>query len=165
MSATDMNVITISDLKDMIRSVAIGEDIPVIAWGPSGVGKTEACYQVCAEDGLSLCDVRLAQYETVDFRGIPSIIERLTTWSMPGTLPFKGNPNFDENGPTILLFLDEINTGTSPATLALAYQLINERRVGEHELMGNVRIVAAANRESDRGVSTRMPAPAPMRAR
>jgi hypothetical protein len=40
-----------------------------------------------------------------------------------------------------------------------AYQLILDRRVGEYELPDGWAIVAAGNRESDRGVTYRMPAP------
>lgn len=39
------------------------------------------------------------------------------------------------------------------------YQLVNERRIGEHVLKPNVRIVAMGNREGDRGVTSRQPAP------
>jgi hypothetical protein len=40
-----------------------------------------------------------------------------------------------------------------------AYQLILNRRIGKYKLPDNVRIVAAGNRESDKGVTFRMPTP------
>ncbi|WP_292663833.1 MoxR family ATPase, partial [Nitratifractor sp.] len=46
-----------------------------------------------------------------------------------------------------------------PAVQASAYQLILDRRVGEYELPEGWSIVAAGNRESDRGVVYRMPPP------
>jgi hypothetical protein len=79
-------------------------------------------------------------------------------WNLPATLPFKGNPKFDEDGPLIFLFLDEADQG-EPSTAAVCYQLCNERRVGEHELMNNVVIIAASNLQSDRGVHNRVPSP------
>jgi len=56
------------------------------------------------------------------------------------------------------LFLDEMNSA-APAVQAAAYQLILNRRVGAYELPDNVYIVAAGNRETDKGVTYRMPAP------
>jgi hypothetical protein len=47
----------------------------------------------------------------------------------------------------------------APAVQAAAYQLILNRRVGKYKLPDNVIIVAAGNRESDKGVTYRMPAP------
>ncbi|SVB67831.1 uncharacterized protein METZ01_LOCUS220685, partial [marine metagenome] len=45
------------------------------------------------------------------------------------------------------------------AVQAAAYQLILNRRVGTYKLPDNVMIVAAGNREADKGVTYRMPAP------
>jgi len=47
----------------------------------------------------------------------------------------------------------------APAVQAAAYQLILNRRVGQYKLPDNVIIVAAGNREADKGVTYRMPAP------
>ena len=58
----------------------------------------------------------------------------------------------------IILFLDEMNSA-APAVQAAAYQLILNRRVGTYHLPDNVVIVAAGNRETDKGVTYRMPAP------
>jgi hypothetical protein len=57
-----------------------------------------------------------------------------------------------------VLFLDEMNSA-APATQAAAYQLVLNRRVGTYELPDNVVIVAAGNRDTDRGVVYRMPSP------
>jgi hypothetical protein len=47
----------------------------------------------------------------------------------------------------------------APAVQAAAYQLVLNRRVGTYKLPDNVLIVAAGNRETDKGVTYRMPAP------
>jgi hypothetical protein len=47
----------------------------------------------------------------------------------------------------------------SPAVQAAGYQLILNRRVGKYVLPDNVVIVAAGNRDSDKGVTYRMPMP------
>lgn len=153
-----MQIVNIPTLKSMIYHVGVRHRRPLMVWGPMGVGKTEAVEQSAVEHNASLVDVRLSQYESVDFRGIPDIADGATVWNMPATLPFKGNPRFNEDEGLIFLFLDEINSG-HPSVLAVCYQLLNQRRVGEHQLMDNVVILAAGNREGDRGVTNRMPAP------
>jgi hypothetical protein len=57
-----------------------------------------------------------------------------------------------------ILFLDELNSAP-PAVQASAYQLILDRQVGEYVLPAGWAIIAAGNRESDRGVVYRMPTP------
>ena len=57
-----------------------------------------------------------------------------------------------------ILFLDELNTA-APMVQASAYQLILDRKIGEYKLPDGWAIVAAGNRESDRGVVFRMAAP------
>lgn len=153
-----MQVINIPTMKSMIHHIGVTKRRPLMFWGPSGVGKSEGIQQACEEEGGVLVDIRASQYESVDFRGIPDIQLGSTVWNMPATVPFKGNPKFDEDGPTIFLFLDELNSA-EPSTAAVMYQLINDRRIGEHTLMDNVVIIAAGNRESDRGVTNKFPAP------
>ena len=58
----------------------------------------------------------------------------------------------------ITLFLDEMNSA-APSVQAAAYQLILNRKVGQYKLPDNVSVVAAGNREADKGVTYRMPAP------
>ena len=65
---------------------------------------------------------------------------------------------FRSKYPIIVLFLDEMNSA-APAVQATAYQLVLNRRVGKYKMPDNVVIVAAGNRESDKGVTYRMPAP------
>ena len=57
-----------------------------------------------------------------------------------------------------ILFLDELNAAP-PSVQAAAYQLILNKRVGEYHLPKGVSIVAAGNRDTDKGVTFRMPSP------
>ena len=59
---------------------------------------------------------------------------------------------------TIALFLDELNSAP-PSVQAAAYQLVLNGKIGQYKLPSNVKIVAAGNRETDRGVTYRMPSP------
>jgi hypothetical protein len=54
--------------------------------------------------------------------------------------------------------MDEMNSA-APSVQAAAYQLILNRRIGKYKLPENVVMVAAGNRESDKGVTYRMPTP------
>lgn len=158
-----MHTINIPTMIDLIVHVGFEMKQPLMFWGPPGVGKSEgvkgAIQRLMSTTGqpVVLVDVRLSQYDSVDLRGIPVPSEELTVWHAPSTMPFKSNPKFSDEG-IIVLFLDEINSA-APSVAAVAYQLINDRAVGEHELRDNVVIVAAGNREGDKGVTNRMPTP------
>jgi hypothetical protein len=155
-----MQTVSIPTMKTMIAHTGIRKRRPLMFWGSFGVGKTEGVAQSAAENNAVLVDVRLSQYDSVDLRGFPGVdaVTNSTVWYPPATLPFKGNPRFNEDEGLIYLFLDEANAG-APSVLAVAYQLTNERRCGEHILMDNVIIILAGNREQDRGVTNRMPTP------
>lgn len=158
-----MQTMNIPQWKEFVNHVAVRHTEPVMGWGPPGCGKTEGTRQLCEDEAYFQCDVRLGQYDSVDMRGFPSA-ERLgaaneakrTVWHAPSTLPFLVNSDLFPTDRPILLTLDEVNSASQPV-FAVAMQLINERRVGEHELLPNVRIVAMGNREGDRGVANRMP--------
>ena len=83
-------------------------------------------------------------------------IQNTMVWAPPAELPDAATA---KKYDTIILFMDEMNSAP-PAVQAAAYQLIlNRRRVGTYHLPENVVIVAAGNREADKGVTYRMPAP------
>jgi hypothetical protein len=76
-------------------------------------------------------------------------------WAPPIDLP---TPEIAAQYPIVVLFLDEMNA--APASVqAAAYQLILNRRIGKYVLPDNVVVIAAGNRESDKGVTYRMPTP------
>jgi hypothetical protein len=104
-----------------------------------------------------MIDLRLGQMEPTDIRGIPFYNKEVgkMDWAEPIDLPSK---ELAEQYPTIVLFLDEMNSA-APSVQAAAYQLILNRRIGKYVLPDNVVIVAAGNRESDKGVTYRMPTP------
>lgn len=158
-----MYTVSIETMKDMIKHVSLRLNEPLMIWGKMGAGKSEGAHQAATEENALICDIRLSQYDSVDMRGLPDraaiegTTKAMTVWDLPSTIPFVGNPLFPTD-QTIMLFLDEINSA-SPAVAAVAYQLINDRRVGEHVLLPNVRIVAAGNRDIDKGVTNKQPAP------
>ena len=156
-------------MSDVIRTVspnkaknalrhAMQKKRPVFLWGPPGIGKSDIVEQITASFSNShLIDIRLSLWDPTDIKGIPYFDSNNVkmAWGAPSELPDEKMAAQYDN---IVLFLDEMNSA-APAVQAAAYQLILNRRVGTYKLPDNVIIVAAGNRESDKGVTYRMPAP------
>ena len=136
---------------------AFSKKRPLFLWGPPGIGKSELVAEIAEELGGYMIDLRLGQMEPTDIRGIPFYNKDLgkMDWAEPVDLPTK---EFAEQYPIVVLFLDEMNSA-APSVQAAAYQLILNRRCGKYFLPDNVVLVAAGNRESDKGVTYRMPTP------
>jgi len=130
---------------------------PLFLWGPPGIGKSDIVKQMGDELDAHVIDIRLSLWEPTDIKGIPyfnSESNRME-WAPPIELP---DAELAAKHDKIILFMDEMNSA-APAVQAAAYQLVLNRRVGTYKLPDNVLIVAAGNRETDKGVTYRMPAP------
>ena len=154
---TATRTVTPNSAKASIRH-ALKKKRPIFLWGPPGIGKSDIVAQIT--NGLPnshLIDVRLSLWEPTDIKGIPFFDSNAGTmaWAPPSELPSK---EFAAQYDNIVLFLDEMNSA-APAVQAAAYQLILNRKVGTYKLPDNVLIVAAGNRDADKGVTYRMPAP------
>jgi hypothetical protein len=136
---------------------AIAKRRPIFLWGPPGIGKSDVVHQIGEYMNAHVIDVRLSLWEPTDIKGIPYFDSNQgkMVWAPPAELPDTEMAAKYEN---IILFLDEMNSA-APSVQAAAYQLILNRRVGQYKLPDNVFIVAAGNREADKGVTYRMPAP------
>ena len=157
MSDNNTRTVSPNKAKNAIRHAMLKKR-PIFLWGPPGIGKSDIVAQICNSFSNShLIDIRLSLWEPTDIKGIPYFDSNSGTmvWGAPSELP---SAEFAENYGTIVLFLDEMNSA-APAVQAAAYQLILNRRVGQYNLPDNVVIVAAGNREADKGVTYRMPAP------
>ncbi|OUW68558.1 MAG: hypothetical protein CBD62_01430, partial [Candidatus Pelagibacter sp. TMED202] len=126
---------------------------PLMMWGAPGIGKSDIVKQVADAQERQVIDIRLPLWEPTDIKGIPyyNSKENNMVWASPAELPTDPKSN-------AIVFLDELNSA-APAVQAAAYQLILNRRVGQYHLPEGVSIVAAGNRDSDKGVTYRMPAP------
>ena len=138
---------------DLTKSLTalVEQKVPTFLWGAPGIGKSSIVKQIASEKGVGFIDLRLALMDPTDLKGIPFYDKESHTalWAPPAFLPKDGEG---------ILFLDELNAAP-PSVQASAYQLILDRKVGEYELPCGWAIVAAGNREGDRGVTYRMPSP------
>lgn len=138
------------ELNETLEKLVEGK-IPTFVWGAPGVGKSSIVKQIAKTKNIAFIDLRLSLMDPTDLKGIPFYdeSEHQALWAPPAFLPRSGEG---------ILFLDELNSA-APAVQASAYQLILDRSIGEYRLPDGWAIVAAGNRESDRGVVYRMPSP------
>ncbi len=140
-------------IEQEFSSTQQGYHTPVMLWGPPGVGKSQIVAQVADNHAAAIVDIRLSQMEPSDLRGIPFRENDKVEWAIPAMLP-----DVAVHGEAGILFIDEI-TSAPPSVSAAAYQLILDRRLGEYRVPEHWAIVAAGNRQGDRGVTYSMPAP------
>ena len=148
-------VTTVQAKRSLLK--AFNHKRPLFLWGPPGIGKSELVADIAEELGGYMIDLRLGQMEPTDIRGIPFYNKEVgkMDWAEPIDLP---DEELASQYPIVILFMDEMNSA-APSVQAAAYQLILNRRIGKYKLPDNVVMVAAGNRESDKGVTYRMPTP------
>jgi len=156
MSVSDNLTITSVQARKSILK-AFRKQRPVFLWGPPGIGKSEVVSEITEELGGLMIDLRMSQMEPTDIRGIPYFNKDTgkMDWAPPVDLP---DEETAAEYPIVVLFFDEMNSAP-PAVMAAAYQLVLNRRVGKYKLPANVVMIAAGNRDSDKGVTYRMPKP------
>lgn len=156
---SDARTVKISEATKLITR-AFRKQRPVFLWGPPGIGKSELVEGIAQSGRLGnahVIDLRLALFEPTDLRGYPApdMETREMVWLPPADLP---SAEMAAQYDTVVLFLDELNSA-APSVQAAAYQLILNRRIGQYVLPENVVVIAAGNRETDKGVTYRMPKP------
>lgn len=149
----------------------------LFVWGPPGIAKSSIVEQVCDELNFKLIDIRLTQMEPTDLRGIPvpfkneSDAKAYVEWAIPALLP-KRDVNEkgeiqrtstvrDDMGNTYdgaVILLDEL-PNAAPSVQAGSYQLVLDGALGEYYVPDNVVVMAAGNRETDKGATFKMPTP------
>jgi MoxR-like ATPase len=140
--------------------IALALNDSLMQWGAPGVGKSQAVQQWNAEKvreykariaagekikpwNPDVCDVRLSMKEPVDMVGIPVLSKDengkvATVWATPSVWP-QGN---EYSGGVI--HLDEMNQGQA-AILNAAFQLIQDRALGEYKVPDGYIIIGSSN--------------------
>jgi len=142
----------------------------IFCWGATGIGKSQTVKEAGREIAQELkleytedisrinepkafvvIDIRLAQCDPSDLRGIPiySKEKMATVWLPPEMFPRSGNG---------IIFFDELNLAP-PLVQASAYQLILDRRLGTYVVPEGFLLIAAGNRLEDRACVFEMSAP------
>jgi len=119
-------------------AIAIQAGVPILTWGPPGVGKTATIKMLAAELDLPLEVVLASIREPADFSGLPVIREHGVSMEPPAWACRLARA---EKG---LLFLDEISTAP-PAVQAALLRVVLERVVGDLTLPPGISVVASAN--------------------
>lgn len=144
--------LTPTQMGDALKRL-IEADMPVMVWGPPGVGKTDVSKGVANELGMNYLDVRTTLVDPVDLRGIPWRDEnQRTRWAPPVFMPD------EQSDERFLINLEELPSAP-PMVQAALYQLTLDRALGEARLPKGAFIMGCGNRENDRGVVHRMPTP------
>jgi len=139
-----------SEIKSLlIRLVEDDVRLPVMLWGPPGVGKSSIVAQIAEQQDMEFIDLRLSQLAPTDLRGLPVPKDGKARWYPPEFLPTNGRG---------ILFLDEINMAP-PAIQGIAQQLVLDRKVGKYWLPEGWQVWAAGNRKEDAAAVFAMPAP------
>lgn len=143
----------------VLRCEKMSEVEPVMLWSSPGIGKSQVMRQVgdkvakVTNKKANFIDVRLLLFNPTDLRGIPVPDEKRenAVWLKPQIFQMDSNPNVIN-----ILMLDEISAA-SPTVQAAAYQIVLDRKIGEHKLPDNCLVICAGNRVTDKCVAYKMP--------
>jgi hypothetical protein len=142
---TDVRDVVLHHLRTIWATPELADRLPpLMVWGPPGVGKSAVLREICSELEIGFLDVRLAQREPVDIRGLPVPREDGVHWLTSAEWP--------RHGRGVILF-DELTAADRSLQVA-AYEFILDRRLGDlYRVPPGWYIAAAGNRGDDRAVS------------
>lgn len=134
---------TVTTAKELLKYY-MAKGIPTYVEGPPGVGKSEAWEQIAREQGIGFIDLRLAQMDPVDLRGLPHVKDERSTWARPDFWPDE-----KRDGPKGIMLLDELGD-CGKAMQSAAYQVVLNHRAGPHIIPEGWYIAAAGNNQKHR---------------
>jgi len=144
---SDVNALIETQLALLWQAPDNAKDIaPLMLWGAPGVGKSTVIRELCQRQGIGFIDIRLAQREPIDLRGLPVPKDDHVDWLLAGEWPR------DPDSKGIILF-DELSAADRTLQAA-AYEIILDRRLGDlYELPPGWLVIGAGNRLTDRAVA------------
>lgn len=146
--ANNLPTITVEDFTTIVEmQFREKNNRPIFGLGKGGIGKTESIKELAQRMNIGYIDVRLLMYSEVDLKGIPypNNENNATVWLQNNILP-----KVERDGDRGILVLDEI-TSVARSVRTAAYQLLNERRLGEYSLPDGWMVVCLGNGEEDGG--------------
>ena len=146
--ADNMPVVNVEQFTQIIEmTIRENNKRPIFGLGKGGIGKTESIAELTKRLKIGYIDIRLLMYSEVDLKGIPFPDEHHinTIWLQNNILP-----NEERDGKYGVLVLDEI-TSVARSVRTAAYQLLNERRLGEYVLPDGWFVVCLGNGVDDGG--------------
>lgn len=149
MKSSNLPSVTVADFLKIVKMQFEEKNFrPIFGLGKGGIGKTEAIMNLAKNElKIGYIDVRLLLYNETDLKGIPYPDEHhiSTVWLQNNILP-----NEERDGKDGILVFDEI-TSCARSVRTAAYQLLNERRLGEYVLPEGWMVVCLGNGEEDGG--------------
>jgi len=145
--------------ESFILNDSISKHPSIFLEGKPGVGKSQSISQIAQNlerstgKRVEVTDIRLLLFNPVDLRGIPIADKEkgFAIWLKPQIF------NLEDTEEVInILFLDEL-TAAPISVQAAAYQIVLDRKLGEHSLPQNTFVIAAGNGPHDSAVSQAMP--------
>ena len=122
---------------------------PLMVWGAPGLGKSTVVREITEELKIGFIDVRLAQREPVDMRGLPVPENDRVKWLVSSEWPR------DPKSRGIIMF-DELTAADRTLQVA-SYEFILDRRLGDlYKVPPGWYILAAGNRVEDKAVACAM---------
>ena len=119
-----------------VLDISCEANVSLWLWGAHGIGKSSLVAQCAQEKGIGFIDLRCAQLDSLDLRGLPDKgSDGRTHFLPPAELPSDGEG---------VLFLDELNRASNDVMAAL-FQLVLDRQIGQYKLPPGWSIVAAGN--------------------
>lgn len=146
--ANNVPIVTVSEFTEIVKQQFVDGDFrPLFGLGKGGIGKTESIETLTKELEIGYVDIRLLLYSETDLKGIPfpNAEHTKAVWLQNDILPDE-----ERDGKKGILVLDEI-TSCSRSLRTAAYQLLNERRLGQYELPAEWLVVCLGNGEEDGG--------------
>lgn len=147
--ASNLPTVTVEEFTTIVRMQFNENNTrPIFGLGKGGIGKTESIADLARKElNVGYIDIRLLMYSEVDLKGIPypNAEHTSTVWLQNDILPRE-----ERDGKRGILVFDEI-TSCSRSVRTAAYQLLNERKLGEYVLPEGWIIVCLGNGEDDGG--------------
>lgn len=121
----------------------------VLLWGPPGVGKSAIVRQFAERVArLPLFEISLSQYEPVDMKGIPGLVDGDDAMGRPSRFTRFFPPDFLPRTPAVIFF-DELGSAL-PATQVACQRIVLDRSLEGWRAHEETFIVAASNRRADK---------------